>query len=70
MLMGPSGSGKTTLLKGIAGLVPISLGSQIWEEGTGQVGLVFQEPRLFPHLTVLENLAFGLRVKGTSQKER
>jgi ABC-type sugar transport system ATPase subunit len=70
VLMGPSGSGKTTLLKGIAGLVPIASGEQCWENGTGTVGMVFQEPRLFPHLTVLENISFGLRVKGVPRKER
>lgn len=70
VLMGPSGSGKTTLLKGIAGLLPLTSGRISWENGKGSTGLVFQEPRLFPHLTVLENIAFGLRVKGISAKER
>ena len=70
VLMGPSGSGKTTLLKGIAGLLPLTSGRISWESGTGSTGLVFQEPRLFPHLTVLENIAFGLRVKGIPAKER
>ncbi len=70
VLMGPSGSGKTTLIKGIAGLIPLSEGEIKWEEQKGQTGLVFQEPRLFPHMTVLENIAFGLRVKGISKKER
>ncbi|MEH7490889.1 ABC transporter ATP-binding protein [Neobacillus niacini] len=70
VLMGPSGSGKTTLVKGMAGLIPFSEGEIIWEEKKGQTGLVFQEPRLFPHMTVLENIAFGLRVKGVSKKER
>ncbi|MFF2446099.1 ABC transporter ATP-binding protein [Neobacillus sp. NPDC058068] len=70
VLMGPSGSGKTTLLKGIAGLLPFASGKQTWENGTGTTGLVFQEPRLFPHLTVLENISFGLRVKGIPAKER
>jgi putative spermidine/putrescine transport system ATP-binding protein len=70
VLMGPSGSGKTTLLKGIAGLIPLASGKRMWENGEGTTGLVFQEPRLFPHLTVLENIAFGLRVKGISTKER
>jgi ABC-type glutathione transport system ATPase component len=70
VLMGPSGSGKTTLLKGIAGLLPIAAGDQIWDGEAGKVGLVFQEPRLFPHFTVLENITFSLRVKGVSRKER
>lgn len=70
VLMGPSGSGKTTLLKGIAGLIPLNSGRKIWEKGQGTTGLVFQEPRLFPHLTVLENIGFGLRVKGIPAKQR
>jgi ABC-type sugar transport system ATPase subunit len=70
VLMGPSGSGKTTLLKGIAGLVPLVSGKRSWENGEGTTGLVFQEPRLFPHLTVIDNIAFGLRVKGIPRKER
>ena len=70
VLMGPSGSGKTTLLKGIAGLISFSEGAISWDEGNGKTGLVFQEPRLFPHMTVLENLAFGLRAKGVPAKGR
>lgn len=70
VLMGPSGSGKTTLLKGIAGLLSLTSGRISWENGIGTTGLVFQEPRLFPHLTVLENIAFGLRVQGVATKER
>jgi ABC-type sugar transport system ATPase subunit len=70
VLLGPSGSGKTTLLKGIAGLLPITSGTLSWENNAETVGLVFQEPRLFPHLTVLDNIAFSLRVKGVSKRER
>jgi ABC-type sugar transport system ATPase subunit len=70
VLLGPSGSGKTTLLKGIAGLLPIQSGNLCWENKAGTVGLVFQEPRLFPHMTVLDNIAFSLRVKGVSKRER
>ena len=75
-LLGPSGSGKTTLLRVIAGLeVPdegrIYLDS---EDATGkhvrerEVGFVFQHYALFRHMTVFENVAFGLRVK--PRKER
>lgn len=70
VLMGPSGSGKTTLLKGIAGLIPLNSGRIMWEQGQGTIGIVFQEPRLFPHLTVLENIGFGLKVKGIPAKQR
>jgi ABC-type sulfate/molybdate transport systems ATPase subunit len=70
VLMGPSGSGKTTLLKGIAGLIPLTRGRLVWEKGKGTTGLVFQEPRLFPHLTVQENIGFGLKMKGIPAKER
>lgn len=71
VLMGPSGSGKTTLLRAIAKLLPITSGSIDWERGSeGNVGIAFQEPRLFPHMTVWENLTFGLRVRGMKKKER
>jgi len=70
---GPSGSGKTTLLRAIAGLEPASAGylavnGEIWQDGRRVVpthrralGYVFQEARLFPHLTVAANLDFGRR---------
>jgi ABC-type sugar transport system ATPase subunit len=70
VLLGPSGSGKTTLLKGISGLEALASGELIWGDTKGEVGYVFQEPRLFPHMTVAENLAFGLRVRGCSRAER
>lgn len=70
VLMGPSGSGKSTLLKGIAGLLPLTSGSFDWEDKRGTMGLVFQEPRLFPHMTVLENIAFGLKARGIPRKKR
>src|SRR5579863_4371890 len=70
-LLGPSGSGKTTLLRLIAGLdVPDSGAIRLHDEdatGTSarhrQVGFVFQHYALFQHLTVFENIAFGLRVR-------
>jgi sulfate transport system ATP-binding protein len=70
-LLGPSGSGKTTLLRIIAGLETPDGGSISFngEETTHrhvrerQVGFVFQHYALFKHMTVFENVAFGLRVK-------
>lgn len=73
-LLGPSGCGKSTLLRLIAGLEPLDAGEIV--DGSGRVwsapgahlapehrpaGLVFQDYALFPHLSVLENVAFGLR---------
>jgi sulfate transport system ATP-binding protein len=70
-LLGPSGSGKTTLLRIIAGLEPADEGSIYFhgEDATGQpvrerqVGFVFQHYALFRHMSVFENVAFGLRVR-------
>ena len=70
-LLGPSGSGKTTLLRIIAGLDwpdagEVSFnGENALEHGAGerQVGFVFQHYALFRHMTVFENVAFGLRVQ-------
>ena len=70
-LLGPSGSGKSTLLRIIAGLEKADAGHVHW--GNDDVtdipahkrgfGLMFQDYALFPHLTVAENIAFGLRMK-------
>jgi sulfate transport system ATP-binding protein len=70
-LLGPSGSGKTTLLRIIAGLEPADQGSIHFhgEDATDQpvrerqVGFVFQHYALFRHMSVFENVAFGLRVR-------
>jgi sulfate transport system ATP-binding protein len=70
-LLGPSGSGKTTLLRIIAGLEPADRGTIHFhgEDATGQpvrerqVGFVFQHYALFRHMSVFENVAFGLRVR-------
>jgi sulfate transport system ATP-binding protein len=78
-LLGPSGSGKTTLLRIIAGLEhpDVLPGSEIrfFEEnvagrpaGKRQVGFVFQHYALFRHMTVFENIAFGLRVKPREER--
>ncbi len=72
-ILGPSGSGKTSLLRAIAGFIDISQGSiyiaeQLMSSANAsqpvnnrQVGLVFQDYALFPHLTVFENVMFGLK---------
>ncbi|RYF30483.1 MAG: sulfate ABC transporter ATP-binding protein [Comamonadaceae bacterium] len=75
-LLGPSGCGKTTLLRIIAGLETADQGSILFsgEDTTDvhvrerQVGFVFQHYALFRHMTVFENVAFGLRVKPRSQR--
>jgi len=74
-LLGPSGSGKTTLLRIIAGLEAADSGTVLYadEDVTGtavrdrHVGFVFQHYALFKHLSVFENVAFGLRVRGESR---
>ncbi|MGZ5180267.1 MAG: sulfate/molybdate ABC transporter ATP-binding protein [Ramlibacter sp.] len=75
-LLGPSGCGKTTLLRIIAGLESADGGSILFsgEDTTDvhvrdrQVGFVFQHYALFRHMTVFENVAFGLRVKPRGQR--
>lgn len=70
-LLGPSGSGKTTLLRVIAGLEFPNAGHVYFgaEDATGlsvqdrQIGFVFQHYALFKHMTVFENIAYGLRVR-------
>jgi putative spermidine/putrescine transport system ATP-binding protein len=76
-LLGPSGCGKTTLLRIIAGLLGADTG-RVTLDGTDitrvpahkrNVGVVFQNYALFPHLTVAENVAFGLKARATSAAE-
>ena len=76
-LLGPSGSGKTTLLRAIAGFV-IPDGGSIRFDGQRvenvpvhrrEIGMVFQSYALFPHMTVAENIAFGLTVRGTARED-
>ncbi|WP_119300560.1 ABC transporter ATP-binding protein [Dongia deserti] len=67
-LVGPSGAGKTTLLRIIAGLDIAHAGRVTWQgEGRPRLGIVFQEPRLVPWLSILDNL---LLVGGSDQAER
>lgn len=77
-MLGPSGSGKTTCLRLIAGFEQPSSGS-IRIHGSEAAGLppyqrdvntVFQDYALFPHMSVLDNVAYGLKVKGVGKSER
>jgi putative spermidine/putrescine transport system ATP-binding protein len=77
-MLGPSGSGKTTTLRVIAGFERPDSGhvELAGADVTGtapserDVNTVFQDYALFPHMTVLENVAYGLRVKGVSRRDR
>lgn len=74
-ILGPSGCGKTTTLRIIAGLIPATDGQVLVDgEDVGKVpvykrnfGMVFQSYALFPHMTVFNNVAFGLKITGLSK---
>jgi molybdate transport system ATP-binding protein len=75
-VIGPNGAGKTTLVHALAGLVPARGRARL--DGVDllrqpardrRVGLVFQQQVLFPHLTALDNVAFGPRARGTSRAD-
>ena len=76
-LLGPSGCGKTTLLRSLAGLVTLDHGKIILGDNDitrlttyqRDIGFVFQNYALFPHMSVSENIAFGLRVRRQSKAE-
>ena len=82
-LLGPNGAGKTTTLRAIAGLQPLD-GGRVELDGTvlenpatgvavtpaaRPIGVVFQDNLLFPHLSALDNVAFGLRARGARKEE-
>ncbi|MBX7553169.1 ABC transporter ATP-binding protein [Streptomyces sp. NPDC004232] len=76
-LLGPNGAGKTTALRALAGLAPLTDG-HLRLDGASladtppesrPVGVVFQDYLLFPHLTALDNVAFGPRCQGVSKTE-
>jgi thiamine transport system ATP-binding protein len=76
-LVGPSGAGKTTLLHAIAGLVPAEGSIMLDGAPIGdlpvhrrRIGLVFQEPRLFEHLTAAGNVAYPMRLRGVRRAVR
>ncbi len=76
-LLGPSGCGKTSLLRVIAGLEPDHSGAILFEgedisalpPHKREFGLMFQDFALFPHMTVAQNIAYGLRRKSASKRE-
>ena len=78
VLVGPSGCGKTTLLRIVAGLESATEGRVLLDgddisgvhPGDRNIAMVFQNYALFPHLTVAENIGFGLRIRGVSKAER
>src|SRR5512135_3540280 len=81
-LLGPNGAGKSTLLSAVAGLTPVSAGritlaGQVLDdagqgtfvEAAGRpIGFVFQNYRLFPHMTVADNVAFSPRARGRGKQ--
>ncbi len=80
-LLGPNGAGKSTALRALAGLVPLTTGridlrGHVVDDPAARrfvatevrrVGMVFQDYLLFPHLDLLDNVAFGLRARGTAR---
>ena len=82
-LLGPNGAGKTTTLRALAGLTALTSGriaidgAVVEDTATGQraptekrpIGLLFQDYLLFPHLSALDNVAFGLRCHGRSKAD-
>ena len=82
-LLGPNGAGKSTILRSLAGLLPLDGGHITIDEKVvddpeagrfvppeaRSVGMVFQDYLLFPHLSVLENVAYGLRARGLARQQ-
>jgi thiamine transport system ATP-binding protein len=77
-LLGPSGSGKSTLLRAVAGIITpdsgriVVHGVDVTELPTSRrgVGMVFQDNQLFPHMSVLDNVAFGPKMAGIPRSAR
>jgi molybdate transport system ATP-binding protein len=82
-ILGPNGAGKTTLLAVLAGILPLDDGVVLLDDelledpvrsvrvpaSSRPVGVVFQDGRLFPHLSAVENVAFGLRARGVRRAD-
>ncbi|WP_448626370.1 ABC transporter ATP-binding protein [Geodermatophilus sp. URMC 64] len=82
-VLGPNGAGKSTVLRVLAGLLPpeggrVAVDGDVWDDVAAdlhvpphrrRLGMVFQDYLLFPHLSALENVAFGLRTRGISHGE-
>ena len=83
-VLGPNGAGKTTLLAALAGLAPLARGrieldGRVLDDPASgiyvppeqrPIGVVFQDYLLFPHLSALDNVAFGLRCRGAARGDR
>ncbi len=77
-LLGPSGCGKTTMLNMLSGILPVTEGQIFFDDkdvtdltpDKREVGLVFQNYALYPHMTVLENICFPLKIKKVPKAER
>ena len=75
VVIGPNGCGKSTLLRVISGLLPpdtgsVTVGGTAPAAGDGRVGLAFQQPRLVPWRTLLENVALPLELDGVAESDR
>lgn len=82
-VLGPNGAGKTTLLRVVAGLTPLASGTLTLDDARlddpsagvwvgpeqRRVGMVFQDHRLFPHMSALDNVAFPLRARGAPRHD-
>src|SRR5215475_5263478 len=77
VIVGPSGCGKSTLLRMVAGLEPITSGEIVigerivnaLEPKDRDIAMVFQNYALYPHMTVFDNMAYGLRIRGMGRDE-
>jgi ABC-type spermidine/putrescine transport systems, ATPase components len=77
-LLGPSGCGKSTMLYMLSGIVPVTLGNIYFDDvdvtylepEKREIGLVFQNYALYPHMTVLQNICFPLEIKKIPKEER